>query len=341
MINIKVPEAGKVLKYFVFLGMGVIAAILCQTASKDWSVYSSHLYGYYSVYSNWQEMWQSFSFFKEPLYFFSAKFFGELLSFSAFIAITTIALLIVKLHFLTKIVDNVWVTCFFYGSLYLFLFEGTVLRTAFATALIFPAFYFLQKRSIISSLFLVVLATQIHLTTIVFFLMYPLYFYRRFNWLVFAVFAISPFLVVINFSIYDLLFQAVNMFTDKYQVYAVEKDLTQQNSTGLFFFFIGFFYAIILVLLYFLRTSLLTGPLKLTLLSLSMLGVAAMCLLHDHVAVAARFGELFLICLVPLLSWLFMYFKENNKKYYQYILTGTFCSYGLARFVYLFPSLIF
>ncbi|MCK9607878.1 MAG: EpsG family protein [Methylomonas sp.] len=341
MISFKTAKARNFLKYLSFLGLGIIAAVLCQTASKDWWTYSSHLYGYYSVHSSWQEMWQSFSFLKEPLYFFSAKFFGELLSFSAFIAITTIALLMIKLNFLTKIVDDVWVTCFFYGSLYLFLFEGTVLRTAFATALIFPAFYYLQKGNIISSLILVVLATQIHLTTIVFFLMYPLYFYRRFNWLVFAVFAISPFLVLINFSIYDMLFQLVNMFTDKYQVYAIEKDLTQQNSTGLFFFFVVFFYVIILILLYFLRTSLLTDPLKLTLLSFSMLGVAAMCLLHDHVAVAARFGELFLICLVPLLSWLFLYFKENNMKYYQYILTATFCSYGLARFVYLFPSLVF
>lgn len=333
--------ADKVLKYLVFLGMGITAAILCQTASKDWGVYSSHLYGHFTAGFSWQEMWQAFSFFKEPLYFFSAKLFGEVVSFSVFIAIATIALLMVKLHFLTKIVDNVWVVCFFYGSLYLFLFEGTVLRTAFATALIFPAFYYLQKTNIIGSLFLVVLATQIHLTSIVFFLMYPLYFCRRINWLVFGFFAASPFLVLINFSIYDMLFQVVNIFTDKYQIYAIEKDLTQQNSTGLFFFFIGFFYLIILILGYFLRVSLLTDPFKLMLLSLSMLGVIAMCILHDHVAVAARFGELLLICIVPLLSWLLLYFNENNMKYYQRALIITFCGYGAARFAYLFPSLIF
>lgn len=333
--------ADKVLKYLVFLGMGVTAAILCQTASKDWSVYSNHLYGHYAAGFSWREMWQAFSFFKEPLYFFSTKLFGELLSFSVFIAIATVTLLIVKLHFLTKIVDNVWVVCFVYGSLYLFLFEGTVLRTAFATALIFPAFYCLQKSNVIGSLFLVVLATQIHLTTIVFFLMYPLYFYRRLNWLVFCLFAISPVLVVINFSIYDMLFQIVNVFTDKYQIYASEKDLAQQNSTGLFFFFIGFFYILILILVYFLRVSLLTDPFKLMLLSLSMLGVVAMCILHDHVAVAARFGELFLICLVPLLSWLLLYFSQHNMKYYRRTLILTFCGYGAARFVYLFPSLIF
>ncbi|AEF99623.1 EpsG family protein [Methylomonas methanica] len=341
MISFKTAKARILLKYLSFLGLGVIAAVLCQTASKDWWTYSSHLYGYYSVHSSWEEMWQSFSVLKEPLYFFPAKFFGELLSFSVFIAITTVTLLVVKLHFLTKIVDNVWAACFFYGSLYLFLFEGTVLRTAFATALIFPAFYCLQKTNVTGSLFLVVLATQIHLTSIVFFLMYPLYFCRRINWLVFVFFAISPFLVLMNFSIYDMLFQVVNVFTDKYQIYAIEKDLTQQNSTGLFFFFIGFFYLIILILVYFLRVSLLTDPFKLMLLSLSMLGVIAMCILHDHVAVAARFGELLLICVVPLLSWLLLYFNEHNMKYYQRALILTFCSYGIARFVYLFPSLIF
>lgn len=341
MIDFKTSEVQVFLKYLSFLGMGMLAAVLCQAASKDWWTYSSHLYGYYSVHTSWQEMWQSFSFLKEPLYFFPAKFFGELLSFSVFIVITTIALLIVKLHFLTKIVNNVWVVCFFYGSLYLFLFEGTVLRTAFATALIFPAFYYLQKNKLIKSFVLVMLATQIHLTSIVFIVMYPLYFFRRLNWIVFGIFVISPFLVIKGLSIYDMLFQVVNVFTDKYQAYAIEKDLTKQNSTGLFFFFIGFFYVIISILFYFLRVSFLADPLKLTLLSLSMLGVVAMCLLHDHVAVAARFGELFLICLVPLLSWLFLYFKESHMKNYQYVLMGTFCSYGLARFVYLFPSLIF
>lgn len=144
-----------------------------------------------------------------------------------------------------------------------------------------------------------------------------------------------------NFSLYDLLFHVVNMVTDKYQIYAIEKDLTKQNSTGLFFFFIGFFYFIVFILLYFLRGLLLTDPFKLTLLSLSMLGVAAMCLLYDHVAVAARFGELLLICLVPLLGWLSLFFKENSMKYYRYALTITFLGYGVARFVYLFPSLIF
>lgn len=72
-----------------------------------------------------------------------------------------------------------------------------------------------------------------------------------------------------------------------------------------------------------------------------MIGVVAMCVLHDHVAVAARFGELFMICLVPLLSWLFLYFEEHQMKYHKYALATTFSLYGVARFAYLYPSLVF
>jgi hypothetical protein len=290
---------------------------------------------------SWQSMWSAFSFFTERLYFFSEKFFGELIGFPLFIALTTLVLLTVKLNYLLKMVGHIGLVCFFYTCLYLFLFEATVLRVAFATALVVPAFYYLREQRFIISVLLILLATQIQLTSIVFLLIYPLYFIRRLNVLVFAVFVISPMVVITRFSVFDGLVSITNLFTDKYQIYNVIDYIGHQNTTGLYFYFIGFFYLLIFALLYFLRDSWLNDPFKQTLLSLAMLAVILMCFFHDHVVVGARLGELLLISLVPLLSWLYLYFKDQGNKWASYGLLMMFSGYGMARFIYLFPSLIF
>lgn len=138
----KLLNSKELLSYLVFFGMGVVSVFLCITASKDWWVYKDLFYDDLSVNTSWPEMWRSFSIFQEPLYFFAAKYFGSLISFQAFIAVATVTLLVVKMHFLTNIVGNAWLACFFYSCLYLFLLEGTVIRVAYATACIIPAFYF-------------------------------------------------------------------------------------------------------------------------------------------------------------------------------------------------------
>jgi uncharacterized membrane protein len=216
-----------------------------------------------------------------------------------------------------------------------------VIRVAYATACIIPAFYFLNKKKFLLSLVLTLIASQLHLTASVFLLMYPIYLLPILSRLIASVFLISPLVIFFDLSFYDMLFNFVGIFTDKYQVYLYEKNLDNQNSTGLFLYFIGFFYLLIIGVFNFLRDSLLEDPFKRVLLSLSMLGVISMSLLNDHVAVAACFGELFLISIVPLLCWLLIYFKENNMKRIQYFTLATFSCYGIARFIYLFPSLIF
>lgn len=338
-MNIKYYASEQWTKYLVFIGLGFIAISLCQIASKDWTNYIKWFNR--DTILSWQVMWESSSFFTERLYFFSEKFFGELIGFSLFIALTTLVLLTVKLNYLVKIVGHIGLACFFYSCLYLFLFEATVLRVAFATALVIPAFYYLREQRFIISVWLILLATQIQLTSIVFLLIYPLYFIRRLNVLIFAVFVISPIVVITRFSVFDGLVSITNLFTDKYQIYNVIDYIGHQNTTGLYFYFIGFFYLLIFALLYFLRDSWLNDPFKQTLLSLAMLAVILMCFFHDHVAVGARLGELLLISLVPLLSWLYLYFKDQGNKWARYGLLMMFSGYGMARFIYLFPSLIF
>ncbi len=340
MLASDMDDYKSLLKYTCFLILGVISVILCMTASKDWSTYNDHLFGYYSVHTSWNDMFRSVSFFREPLYFFSAKFFGELIGFPVFIGVTTIILLMVKLHFLSKMIDNVWVGCFLYVSLYLFLFESTQLRVAYATTFIFIAFYFLQQGKFGRSALMVLLASQLHLTSLVFLVIFPIYLVPRCYYFVMGVFAISPLFVALKISIYYLIFQFASVFTDKYQLYEIEKDLQQQNSTGMFLYFIGFFYLVIGSSSYFLRKRLQTDRFDGTIAALAMLGVIAMCLLHDHVAVAARFGELLMVSLVLLLSWLFFQFNDRGVRVGQFAIIVTSLCYGAARFLYLFPSLV-
>ncbi|HCO01204.1 MULTISPECIES: EpsG family protein [unclassified Methylophaga] len=323
-------------KYILFFILGLIAVYLCQSASKDWSNYQ----WLFSIdnQKSWTQMLSEFSIFKEPAYFVLSKLGGEVIGFSLFMGIVTIITLVIKLNYLSKIVDSVPAACFFYFCLYFFLFDTTVLRVAYATALVIPAFYFLQHKRISLSFLLVGLASQIHLTTIAFMIIYPLYWVRQLNFVVLGIFILSPILIWIDFSAFDWLIRFSMIFTDKYQFYARPELLQQQNSTGLYFYFIGFYYLLVAGIYFYLRDEILTDPFKSVMASIAMLGVIIMCLLHDNVAVGARLGELFLISTVLLLSWVYLNARAKQQLLIQISMIVVFSSYAVARFFYLFPN---
>lgn len=72
--------------------------------------------------------------------------------------------------------------------------------------------------------------------------------------------------------------------------------------------------------------------------SFCLLGVISMCVFHGRVAVGARLGEMFLLPIVILLSWLYTYFAERKMYFHQVILCSLFSIYFIARFLYLFPT---
>ena len=108
-------------KYILFSILGLIAVYLCQSASKDWSNYQ----WLFSIdnQKSWTQMLSEFSIFKEPAYFVLSKLGGEVIGFSLFMGIITIITLVIKLNYLSKIVDSVPAACFFYFCLYFFLFK--------------------------------------------------------------------------------------------------------------------------------------------------------------------------------------------------------------------------
>jgi len=327
-------------KKIAFLLLGSIAVYLCMNFSKDWLYYQFLFNQKYGVKS-WTEMFDLMTPFTEALYFMPAKAVGELIGFSLFVLFTTLILLLFKLNYLSKIVGNTLIATFFYVCLYLFLFEGTVLRVTYSTAFIIAAMYYLKNDRLFFSILLFLIATQIHLTSFVFILMYPLFFFRRLNWLILVLFLLSPMAIILEMSAFELIVNMSKLLTDKYTFYAREKFVLKQNSSGLYYYFIGFFYTVTIATGYYLKQQIIIDPFKRMIFSLAMIGVTSMCLFYDHVAVGARLGELLLITMVILLSWLHLEFKEKGLNNHSAFIIVIFIFYGLARFVYLFPTLVF
>ncbi|WP_330110919.1 EpsG family protein [Methylophaga thalassica] len=327
-----------VIKYSVFTALSLLAVYLCQTASRDWINYQ-WLFSI-DTKKSWEQVFSEISIFKEPIYYLITKLGGEIVGFSTLIAILTTATLITKLHYLSKIVPPAYVICFFYICSYFLLLDTTALRVAYAMAFTIPGFYYLQKKKVTLSFILVSLASQIHLTAILFVVIYPLYFIRYLNIVVFGVFIFSPAIIWIDFSVFEWLIQLSTIFTGRYAFYAQAKVLEQQNSTGLYFYFIGFYYLLVASIHFYLKDDLRENPFKNLMASLAMLGVIIMCLLHDNVVIGARLGELFLISTVFLLSWVYLKAKVNKHIFIQLNIVIIFLLYAIARFIYLFPNIV-
>jgi len=333
------PTFTDIKKYAVFLLLGSISAYLSISFSKDWIHYQWFFNVIYAE-TTWIELLKNNIPFSEPLFFVTAKVLDELIGLANFVVITTVILFTLKMHFLTKLVDNVFAVTFMYVCLYLFLFEGTLLRVAYATAFIIPAMYYLQKEKLFLSILLFLIATQIQLTSIIFIIMYPLFLYGRLNWLVIALFIIAPMTILLDLSAFNLIVDLTKLFSNKYQFYSDEKIIDSQNSTGLFYYFIGFYYVLVIAIGCYLRQQIMSDSFKKMIFSLAMLGCVSMCFFYDHVAVGARLGELLLISMVILLGWLYIYFKEKQLPLHNYALIFIFMAYGLARFFYLYPTLV-
>lgn len=325
------------IKYSVYVALGLIAIVLSQTISKDWIHYQ--FFYNMTLQKEWGELT---SVFKEPLYFAITKLIAPVIGFSWLIAFMTMGFLVLKLHFLDKLVEGPWwVGCFFYVCMYLFLFDATVLRVSYAIAMVIAAMYYLRQDKYLVSVVFILIASQFHLTALLFLLMYVFYFYRVVNLIVATAFFISPIFLLIDYSFMDFTVYISSFFTDKYQFYDRADIVDNQNSSGLYYYFIAFFYIALIIFYSCLRQQLENDSFKQTMFSLSAIAVIAMSLLHANVVVGARLGELLLISLVPILCWFYFWLQENRFIFLKYALIILSLCYASARFVYLFPSLIF
>ena len=321
----------------LFLALGLITFYLCINFSKDWEGYN-FWYRKEAQEATWEYFLNHYNPFREPLYKWMSKGVGGIIGFTGFVLVATVSLLFIKLRFLGKIIGSPFVGTFFYACLYLLLFEGTSIRIGYAVALIVLALYFLKLQRYLYSFLLIFIASQIHTTALIFLVIYPLYFFRRLNWIVYLLFLLAPLLIVFDISLLNLLKQVISSINPRYLNYYDIKPVNQ-NSTGLYFYFIAFFSIILITIYAFLKDKIENDKFVAATYSMSLLGVISMCAFHDNVAVGARIGELLLVTIVILLSWLYMHFLELKMYAYQLILGSGFIMYFCARFLYLYPAI--
>lgn len=321
-----------------FIILGVITFYLSIHFSKDW-IHYNWMYDHEVVNTTWQTFLSKLNVFKEPLFFTLAKAIGQLLGFSAFVFLATVVFLTIKLHFLSKIIKDPYLGAFFYVCFYLLLFEGTAIRVGYAVAFIVSALYCLKEHKFLYAFLLIVVASQIHLTALVFLIVFPLYFFRRFNTLVYLAFILSPLLIVSDISIFNILKELIVIVNPRYLYYLGENKLHVQNSTGLFFYFIAFFAMLLLFVFYYLKELIQKDRFISTIFSVTLCGVIFMCIFKDFVAVGARFGELLLVPIVILLSYLYLKFSLNKMFLHQVALIALSFLYFIARLVYLYPTI--
>ena len=151
-------------------------------------------------------------------------------------------------------------------------------------------------------------------------------------------FVLAPLLTVFDYSVLPLFRDSIATINPRYLLYLDQKVLVQ-NTTGLYFYFITFFGLILLAIEVLLAPLLRSDRFALSLQRLAMLGVVLMCALHDYVAVGARLGELLLLPMVVLLSWLYLQFDDRGNIWLKRALVVGFALYMLARALYLYPGL--
>ncbi|KQT34337.1 EpsG family protein [Methylophilus sp. Leaf414] len=321
---------------WLYLLAGIAAYIICVRFSKDWI----HYQWWFGLLQNktWPTVWQELSIFREPLYNFPVKFLSPYIGFEKVILIATISLTCIKLRTLQKIVPERYVGMFFYICLYWLLLEGTQLRVAYATTFAVLSFYYLQNQRYYLSILMIAIASQIHFTAILFSLVFVLYFIKRTALFTLCLFLLCPLLIIFEVSIYAWLEQGIAFINPRYLLYGSEK-IKGQNSTGLYIYFIAFFWTTLVLIEWKLKPYLQVDRFKLAIQRLAMSGVIFMCVFHDHVALGARLGELLLFPLVILLSWLYLELHRTNKRLTLHLLTTIFFTYFIARFIYLFPDI--
>lgn len=305
--------------------------------SKDWAQY---LRLYEGVGTKWWErhtpdLW----IFTEPLYYESSKFMGDLIGYPLFTVLSIIVLLAVKLRYLEKITGILLGGTFFYTCLYLLLFEGTAIRVAFATSLVIPALYYLKQEKPVVSLLLIMLASQIHFSTLIFLVAFPIYYCRKLTPLAFILMAIAPLFVIFDWSVFSWIKEILGAVNPRYLRYGGSK-VVDQNSTGLYFYFIAFFTLALGIIHYYLKSDFAKDDFLRTLLTLCILAIVVMCIFHANVAMAARLGELLLVPIVILLALLGMHFIQNGMRWQWSAMMSVFLLFFAARFHYLYPQVL-
>lgn len=328
------PTAKANLPLFICIGLGVLASVLSVNFSKDLHSYTVMFDE--TVAKSWIDIFEEASFFKENLFKLMFYTLGHGLSYAATVTLMTVFFLTIKLKYLEKVTGDFYLGTFFYLCFYLLIFEGTVLRAAFALSLVVVAIYYLKQEQFLKSLCCIILGSQLHLSAIIFLLLFPMYLIPGSLRIVCFVFFLAPLFYIFDFSVFSKTIDFFSLINPKYLTYTNRDLIAAQNSTGLYFPYIGFF-SLLLGYFYFrLRERILSDRFIRSMFLMAMTGIILMWVFYDHIAVGARLGELLLFPIVILLATVEMSSKEKNLLMERAILYASSSAYFVARFCYLY-----
>jgi hypothetical protein len=320
----------------------IITCVVLGLATSFLSVnYSLDNPRYRNIFNNiliktWTDVLADASLVKEYLFELMAYGLGKSVGFAAAITLMTVFFLSIKLKYLGKITGDFYLGAFFYSCFYLLLLEGTVVRVAFALALVMVAIYCFKQQKYWRCFFLIFLGAQIHFSVILFLLLFPVYFIPRMPCVISLLLMASPLCIIFKFSFFSAITKLVNMINPKYVSYNDAGMISVQNSTGLFFPYIVFFSILLGGIYLYLREQISTDRFIRSMLLICMTGIALMWIFYDRVAVGARLGELMLTPIVILLTALDINFKNRQLFYERIILYATSSAYFTARLWYLY-----
>jgi len=319
----------------------IVTCVFLGLATSYLSVnYSLDNVCYRGIFNNiliktWADVLSDASLVKEYFFELMAYGLGKSVGFAAAITLMTVFFLSIKLKYLGKITGDFYLGAFFYSCFYLLLLEGTVLRVAFALALIMVAIYYFKQQKYWKCFFLILLGSQIHNSVILFLLLYPIYFIPKMSWVVSLLLIASPLCFIFKFSLFSVISEVVGMVYPGFIGYR-GRSQTVQNSTGLFFPYIGFFSILLGGIYLYLREQILSDRFIRSMFLICMTGIALMWLFYDFVVVGARLGEMMLLPIVILLTALDINFKNRQLFYERMILYATSSAYFTARLWYLY-----
>lgn len=323
------------LPFIIYIGLAALASILSVNYSKDLHSYSVMFDE--TVAKSWIDIFEEASLFKENLFKLMFYTLGQGLSYAATVTLMTVFFLTTKLKYLEKVTGDFYLGTFFYLCFYLLILEGTVMRAAFALTLVVVAIYYLKQQQFLKSLCCIILGSQLHLSAILFLLLFPMYLVPGAARIVWVMFFTAPLFYILDFSVFSKTIDFVSLINPKYLLTYTDRNLiAAQNSTGLYFPYIGFF-SLLLGYIYFrLKAQILSDSFVRSIFLIAMTGIILMWMFYDHIAVGARLGELLLFPIVILLVMVEISIKEKNFLMERAILYASSSAYFVARFWYLY-----
>lgn len=323
----------KILYKSVFLILlPVIVALVSASYSPDFEAYKL-IYENDSLLTISDQLNQ-YTFFNETVFHLINNAFSYFLSDTQTIFTLTFLSILSKFYLIDKISHNNFAT-YIYVIVFLFYFDGIILRVGLATTFILFSFYLFILRKYIFSLIAILIATQIHITSLVY--LFPLFLTLFINSSITtkSIYA-SPLLLMLNLNFINLISFASTNFNEKYSFYidgakSDLEDITINFVGYCFFYFVTIFYTNYKIKDFLLKKNCSNTTFIKTCHIATVFGLLLLTLLKSNAVIAARLSDLLLL---PIIFTLSMVINNNflNKKRFENLMVFAFIlTYGIMR----------